>query len=123
MRDILSKIEKETWFPKPQNKKFDIKTIKPLQSKIKLSLGHLINSNCPLKLFDSFIKEYESIIHTFITFIIEKDKTLSQGIFLSGRTDRSARVRFNLWGQDLFAIDRLQDQQRAALRPSQSQTY
>ena len=44
-------------------------------------------------------------------------------MFSSGRTDRLAQVGFNLWGQDPFAIDRSLDQQRAALRPSQSQTY
>ena len=80
---IFLKSEKETWFPKPQNRKFDIKTIKPLQSKMKSWLEDVINSDCPFKLLDSFIKECESIIHTFITFIIGKDKTLSQGFFSS----------------------------------------
>ena len=55
--------------------------------------------------------------------MIGKDKTLSKGTFSSGRTDQSARVGFNLWGQDPFTIDWSLNRQRLALGPTQMQTY
>ena len=96
--EIGIQLEKSTWYKKPQDRNFEIKTLDIFVKSNVSSVGAMIHFSLSVSKYDELVRQYETILVDYINTTMAKAKAL--GSIVPTQTESDSLAAKNMFAKD-----------------------